>query len=80
MRLATAVQAALLVALVGALFISEELASPFWLLGALAAIVPRAVGQRRVGLGWIGATQPGRPPRGSLRSGWMTDSLPRASG
>jgi putative inorganic carbon (HCO3(-)) transporter len=80
MRLASAVQAALLVALVGALFISEQLASPFWLLGALAAIVPAAVGEHRIGFRWIGATQPGRPPRGSLRPGWMTDSRPRAVG
>jgi O-antigen ligase len=67
MRLATAVQAALLVAIVGAFFVSEQLASPFWLLGALAAIVPAAVGEHRVGLAW--AAQPRRRPRGLLQPG-----------
>jgi hypothetical protein len=69
MRLATAVQAALVVAIVGAFFVSEQLASPFWLLGALAAIVPAAVGDHRVGLAWAGATLPGRRPRGLLQPG-----------
>jgi putative inorganic carbon (HCO3(-)) transporter len=38
-RLATALQASLLVAMAAALFLSEELAAPFWLLGALAIVV-----------------------------------------
>jgi O-antigen ligase len=42
-RLATALQAALLVAIVGALFLSEQLAIPFWLIGALAAVAPRVL-------------------------------------
>jgi O-antigen ligase len=69
MRLATAVQAALLVAIVGAFFVSEQLASPFWLLGALAAIVPVAVGEQRARLAWSATTQPGRRPRGLLQPG-----------
>jgi len=36
-RLATALQAALVVAAVGALFLSQQLALPLWLIGALAA-------------------------------------------
>jgi putative inorganic carbon (HCO3(-)) transporter len=43
-RLATALQASLLVAIVGALFLSEQLTIPFWLIGALAAVAPRAFG------------------------------------
>jgi O-antigen ligase len=41
-RLAAAMEASLLVAVVGAFFLSEELATPFWLIGALAAAAPRA--------------------------------------
>ena len=40
-RLATALQASLLVAIVGALFLSEQLTIPFWLIGAFAAVAPR---------------------------------------
>ena len=43
-RLATTLQAALLVAIVGAMFLSEQLAIPFWLIGALAAVAPRVIG------------------------------------
>jgi putative inorganic carbon (hco3(-)) transporter len=67
MRLATAVQAALLVAIVGACFVSEQLASPFWLLGALAAIIPAAIGEHRVAVAWAGATRPGPRPPGLLQ-------------
>lgn len=42
-RLATAMQASLLVAIVGAFFLSEQLATPFWLLGALAVVIPRLI-------------------------------------
>jgi hypothetical protein len=67
MRLATAVQAGLLVAFVGALFVSEQLASPFWLLGALAAVVPAAFAGQRDGLGRAEpATRPGRRRRRAL--------------
>ncbi len=68
MRLATALQAALLVALVGALFVSEQLASPFWLLGALAAVAPVAVAGERDMLGAAErATRPGRRRRALLQ-------------
>ena len=40
-RLAAALQASLLAAVVAAMFLSEQLASPFWLIGALAAAIPR---------------------------------------
>jgi putative inorganic carbon (hco3(-)) transporter len=43
-RLATALQASLLVAIVGALFLSEQLTIPFWLIGAFAAAAPRVFG------------------------------------
>jgi O-antigen ligase len=42
-RLATALQASFLVAIVGALFLSEQLTVPFWMIGALAVAVPRVV-------------------------------------
>jgi putative inorganic carbon (HCO3(-)) transporter len=45
-RLATTLQAALLVAIVGAMFLSEQLAIPFWLIGALAAVAPRILAER----------------------------------
>jgi O-antigen ligase len=44
-RLATAMQASLIVAIVAGLFLSEHLTTPFWLIGGLAAVVggvPRA--------------------------------------
>lgn len=44
-RLATAMQASLIVAIVAGVFLSEQLTTPFWLIGALAAVVgmaPRA--------------------------------------
>ncbi|HET6508412.1 MAG TPA: O-antigen ligase family protein [Baekduia sp.] len=40
-RLATALQAALIIAIVSASFLSEQLTTPFWLLGALACVVAR---------------------------------------
>ncbi len=40
-RLATALQAALIVAIVSASFLSEQLTTPFWLIGALALVVRR---------------------------------------
>ena len=40
-RLATALQASLLIAIVSATFLSEELTSPFWLLGGLAVVLAR---------------------------------------
>ena len=45
-RLATAMQASLLVAIVAGAFLSEQLTTPFWLIGALATVVagvPQAV-------------------------------------
>ena len=47
-RLATAVQAGLLVAIVGGVFLSENLANPLWLLGALAAIITGPVASRQL--------------------------------
>jgi O-antigen ligase len=40
-RLATALQASVIVAIVSATFLSEQLTTPFWLLGALAVVVRR---------------------------------------
>jgi putative inorganic carbon (hco3(-)) transporter len=62
MRLATAVQAALLVAIVGAFFLSEQLASPFWLLGALAVIVPPVAARNEARF------VPARAPKADVRS------------
>jgi O-antigen ligase len=45
--LTTAVQGSLLVAMVGALFLSEQLATPFWLIGAIAALIPEIVERHR---------------------------------
>jgi putative inorganic carbon (hco3(-)) transporter len=44
-RLMTTLQAMLLVAAVGALFLSVQLALPFWLIGALAAVAPRLLAE-----------------------------------
>jgi O-antigen ligase len=41
-RLATALQGALLIAMVSAIFLSAELTAPFWLLGALAVVLLRS--------------------------------------
>ena len=41
-RLATAMQASLIVAIVAGAFLSEQLTTPFWLIGALAAVVGMA--------------------------------------
>jgi O-antigen ligase len=43
-RLASSLQASLVVAIVGALFLSEQVATPFWVICALAAVVPLALG------------------------------------
>jgi O-antigen ligase len=40
-RLATALQGAVIVAVVSATFLSEQLTTPFWLLGALAVVIRR---------------------------------------
>jgi O-antigen ligase len=40
-RLTTAMQAALVPAIVSAMFLSEQLTTPFWLLGALATVIAR---------------------------------------
>jgi putative inorganic carbon (HCO3(-)) transporter len=40
-RLATALQASLVIAIVAATFLSEELTSPFWLLGGLTVVLAR---------------------------------------
>ncbi len=40
-RLATALQASLVIAIVAATFLSEELTAPFWLLGGLAVVLAR---------------------------------------
>jgi len=40
-RLATALQASVVIAIVAATFLSEELTSPFWLLGGLAVVLAR---------------------------------------
>jgi putative inorganic carbon (HCO3(-)) transporter len=52
-RMATAMEASLVVAIAGGAFLSEQLTTPFWLIGALAAVVgsvPRAVRAPAVGL------------------------------
>jgi putative inorganic carbon (hco3(-)) transporter len=41
-RLATALQGALIVAIVSGTFLSEQLAAPFWLLGGLAVVLARS--------------------------------------
>jgi putative inorganic carbon (hco3(-)) transporter len=41
-RLATALQASLLIAVVSGLFLSEELASPFWFIGGLTVVLVRS--------------------------------------
>jgi putative inorganic carbon (HCO3(-)) transporter len=46
-RLATALQASLMIAIVAGIFLSEELASPFWLLGGLAVVLARSCGAAR---------------------------------
>jgi O-antigen ligase len=48
-RLATALQASLIIAAVAAIFLSEELTSPFWLLGGLTVALARSVEVRRQG-------------------------------
>ncbi len=64
-RLATALQAALIVAIVSGTFLSEELAAPFWLLGGLAVVLARsATGKSELPSG-AGAPAPpasDRPP------------------
>jgi O-antigen ligase len=52
-RMATAMEASLVVAIAGGAFLSEQLTTPFWLIGALAAVVgsvPRAVRAPVVGV------------------------------
>jgi O-antigen ligase len=46
-RLVTALQASLVIAVVSAFFLSEELTSPFWLLGGLAVVLARNSAERR---------------------------------
>jgi putative inorganic carbon (hco3(-)) transporter len=43
-RLANALQAALVVAIAGALFLSEQIANPFWVICAFGAVLPLATG------------------------------------
>ncbi len=50
-RLATTLQASLLIAIVGALFLSEQLTIPFWLVGALATVLPRVLDSETSGAG-----------------------------
>jgi phosphatidylglycerophosphate synthase len=47
-RLTTAMQASLIVAIVAGVFLSEQLTTPFWLFGALAAVVGRVPQPARV--------------------------------
>ncbi|HEY2398253.1 MAG TPA: O-antigen ligase family protein [Solirubrobacteraceae bacterium] len=67
-RLATALQASLVLAVVSAFFLSEELTSPFWLLGGLA-----------VALALNSAEQPAasEAPRRRLRIGHAVPATPR---
>lgn len=44
LRLVTSMQAALLISVVSAVTLSEQLATPFWLLGSLAAIASKVLG------------------------------------
>ncbi|HYB24858.1 MAG TPA: O-antigen ligase family protein, partial [Solirubrobacteraceae bacterium] len=46
-RLATALQASLVIAIVSATFLSEELTAPFWLLGGLAVVLARERGHTK---------------------------------
>jgi putative inorganic carbon (HCO3(-)) transporter len=61
-RLATALQASLVIAIVSATFLSEELASPLWLLGGLAVVLARSAAPLRspTGAGDEPAVQLGR--------------------
>jgi putative inorganic carbon (hco3(-)) transporter len=45
--LATALQSALLIAVVSATFLSEELTAPFWLIGGLAVVLARVLARER---------------------------------
>jgi O-antigen ligase len=66
-RLATALQASLVIAIVAATFLSEELTSPFWLLGGLAVVLARegprasAPGARRSSRPGVGARRAASP-------------------
>jgi O-antigen ligase len=46
-RITTALQASLIIAVVSAFFLSEELTSPFWLLGGLAVVLARNSSEQR---------------------------------
>jgi O-antigen ligase len=46
-RLATALQASFVIAIVSGTFLSEELTAPFWMLGGLAVVLARDVGRVR---------------------------------
>ena len=68
-RLVTALQASLILAVVSAFFLSEELTSPFWLLGGLAVALARNSGERR------SVTE--APPRPRLKMGHAVPATPR---
>lgn len=58
-RLATALQATLLVSLVGGIFISAQLTTPFWLVGALAAVFTGVEAERAATAArWLGGIEP----------------------
>jgi putative inorganic carbon (hco3(-)) transporter len=64
-RLATALQGALIVAIVSGTFLSEELAAPFWLLGGLAVVLARS---------GVGAPTP--PAGGGASAGARASAIP----
>lgn len=57
-RLATAMQSSLIVAIVAGAFVSEQLTTPFWLIGALAAVVAGLPGVVREAHGPRGPARP----------------------
>ncbi|HXA53410.1 MAG TPA: O-antigen ligase family protein [Solirubrobacteraceae bacterium] len=63
-RLATALQASLIIAIVSGTFLSEQLAAPFWLLGGLAVVLARDAGGARQLLAGMrrGEAAPTAPP------------------
>jgi O-antigen ligase len=67
-RLATALQASLILAVVSAFFLSEELTSPFWLLGGLAVALARNSAEH--------AAAP-EAPRRRLQMGHAVPATPR---
>ena len=64
-RLATALQASLVIAVVSAIFVSEELAAPIWLFGGLVVVLARDGARSRPESGGRGKPRE-RGPRATL--------------